>query len=724
MNHNRVEIERAVSLHSSGRIQEASDIYAGLLKRKPRDPLLLNLFGSACIQLGNVREGVRNLRKCIEIAPNFVAAHNNLGAALIDMGKPEEALFSLRRAVALEPAYPMAQYNLGRSLASCGRHADALRYFDTTLLLMPSHVDAAVCKGLSLLALEQYEAAVGVLEAVAPVRADSCPVLHALGRAYHRLCNYQAAESAYQRALDLNPNHPKVLNDLGLLASDIAGDHDAVELFQRALTVEPDNVEALINFAACLTRLGRLDEAETYLARAQSLRPESDQLLDVWGLLKEKQWSLSEARAMYRRAYEINPKNATVLHHALMLENYFDDEPSVARNLAIHFASVASGGATPYSDWPINTPSTRPLRVGFVSGDLRNHSVGFFLRDFVAELDPQQVFVHFYPTVDAEDAVSEVLKKSARLWRPIGAMCDQQASAAIYADAVDVLFDLAGHTAHNRLSVFAWRPAPVQVSWLGYCATTGMPEIDYYLADQTTLPSSLESQFVETIRRMPGSYLCASIPSSKLEIAELPAERNGYITFGSFNNLAKIGAMVVRVWAEVLNAVPNSRLLLKARALENEAVRRRVTEMFESYGLAGHRIDYFGHAPEAEAHFAKYGEIDIALDPFPYNGVTTTVEALWMGVPVLSVVGNRFLSRQGAGLLSNAGFSEFVASNYEELIAKAVNLAADLPRLSSLRKSLRANLLSSPLMDSRQYARAFEQAIREMYEIKCSTFRT
>ena len=672
------------------------------------------------MQLGEIREGLRYLRKCIEIAPNFLLALNNLGAALVDQGKAEEALFSLRRALSIEPNYPHAHYNLGRAIALTGRHADALKHFADALRLMPDHIDAAISKGLSHLWLEQYEEALLLLEPNVASRPDSPALAHAVGRAYHGIRKLASAESAYRHALSLSPDDPAVLNDLGLLLMDLARDSDAIALLRRALEIVPSHFGALLNLSACLIRQSALDEAELYLERARTIRADSDQLFDNWGLLREKQWRLDEARAMYQRALEIRPDSVTAMHHALLLENYFADSDShLSKQLAVRFGHAADRLSRPYREWAMAPSRERSIRVGFVSGDLRNHSVGFFLRNFVAELDRQQVTVCFYPTVAVEDAVSKVLKDCASGgWRPIDSMSDAAAAALIYADEIDVLFDLSGHTAHTRLSVFAYKPAPVQVAWLGYCATTGMEAIDYYLADAKTLPPSLEAQFVERVWRMPDFYLCASAPACVTIETELPARINGFITFGSFNSLAKISLPAAKAWSAILNAVPNSRLMLKAAGLEKEAVKGRVAQMFEELGLFRDRLVFCGFTSSPEEHFAKYGEIDIALDPFPYNGVTTTVEALWMGVPVVTVEGDCFLSRQGAGLLSAVGLDECVASDTGDLIEKARTLAGDLPQLDVLRKSLRERLLASPLMDAKRFARAFEREVREMYELK------
>lgn len=355
--------------------------------------------------------------------------------------------------------------------------------------------------------------------------------------------------------------------------------------------------------------------------------------------------------------------------------------------------------------------------MGVVSGDLRDHSVGHFFESVVKALDPKRIELIGYPTHHEVSALTLRIKPCFAAWKPLVGLNDAAAAKLIHDDGIHVLLDLSGHTAYNRLPVFAWKPAPVQASWLGYCATTGVAEIDYYIADSWTLPESQERYFSEKIWRLPESYLCFAEPAESGPVSPLPALGNGYLTFGSFNNLTKMTDDVVELWAALLRAIPGSRLLLKAKQLKEAAVAERVRERYAAHGIDAGRLQLEGPIAGRGGHLATYERIDIGLDPFPYNGVTTTMEALWMGVPVLSLSGERFLARQGVGILTNAGLSDWVAADGAALIARAQAWSQDLAGLAALRAGLRERLKASALLDAPRFARHVENAFFEMWEL-------
>jgi predicted O-linked N-acetylglucosamine transferase (SPINDLY family) len=297
-------------------------------------------------------------------------------------------------------------------------------------------------------------------------------------------------------------------------------------------------------------------------------------------------------------------------------------------------------------------------------------------------------------------------------------LSDENLAQQIREDGIDILIDLSGHTAHNRLPMFAWKPAPIQVSWLGYFATTGVTAIDYLIADPWTLPESEEANFTENIWRLPETRLCFTPPDVDMEITPLPALSNGHLTFACFNNLTKMNDTVVALWARILAAVPTSRLFLKSKQLREASVRQSVVDRFAAHGIDSERLILEGLSPRAE-YLATYQRVDIALDPFPYTGGTTSVEALWMGVPVLTLAGECFLSRQGVGLLMNAGLPEWIAADADDYVARAVSHASDLQRLAALRNGLRQQVLASPVFDAQRFAHHFETALRGMWKKWC-----
>jgi predicted O-linked N-acetylglucosamine transferase (SPINDLY family) len=505
---------------------------------------------------------------------------------------------------------------------------------------------------------------------------------------------------------------------LGIVYDEIGKIAEAAECFRRALGTSPTHVQAMNALALCLQRQWRLDEAAEVCERALTIAPDYVEAWNNLGLIRNCEGRLADAENAFRRALEINPDYFEAYSNLLFSRNYGTDLSSVEvveEARAYGQRVSARVGENRYVSWCVE-PTPARLRVGFVSGDLRDHSVGYFLEGLLASLDPARVESIAYPTTRLSSELTRRIHPRFSAWKPLVGLDDATAARVIHDDGIHVLVDLSGHTAHNRLPVFAWKPAPVQVSWLGYCATTGVSEIDYYLADEWTLPETLEHDFSERIWRLPETYICFSRPDAPVPVSELPALAAGYVTFGSFNNLSKVTEKVIALWSRLLLAVPGSRLLLKARQLKDGAVRERIAQRFSEHGVSIERLALEGPIEGRAEHLAAYHRVDIGLDPFPYNGVTTTVEALWMGVPVLSLEGRHFLSRQGVGILHNAGLKDWVAADEDDLIAKAVAHVGDLEVLAQLRQRLREQLEHSPLMDAGRFARNFESALWNMWQ--------
>jgi predicted O-linked N-acetylglucosamine transferase (SPINDLY family) len=498
----------------------------------------------------------------------------------------------------------------------------------------------------------------------------------------------ERAEWSYRRALEIKPEFAEAYRNLGIFLTQIGQINEAVESFRRALEIQPDFAEEHSNLGAALTDLGQFDEA----------------------------------LACTRRALEIKPDYHVAHSNLLFIHNYLGDQPaSLMLADARRFGESAARLARPYTTWPNPPEPERCLRVGLVSGDLCDHPVGYFLVGVLEALTLQaagRVEIFGYPNRPSNDETGKRIRACCRGWHSAVGLSDEALARRIRDDAIDILIDLSGHTVHNRLPVFAWRPAPVQVSWLGYFATTGVAEMDYFMADPWTLPESEEAHFTENIWRLPETRLCFTPPEAKVEAGPLPALAAGHVTFGCFNNLTKMNDAVVALWARVMASVPNSRLFLKSRQFAEASVRLGVAERFAAHGIDAGRLILEGYVPRAN-YLAAYQRVDIGLDPFPYPGGTTTVEALWMGVPVLTLAGERFLARQGVGLLMNAGLPEWVASSPDDYVAKAVSHASNLQRLAALRNGLRQQVLASPIFDARRFAMHFENALRNMWRKWC-----
>jgi len=357
-----------------------------------------------------------------------------------------------------------------------------------------------------------------------------------------------------------------------------------------------------------------------------------------------------------------------------------------------------------------------------VSGDLHSHPVGYFAEGVIAALASsmsERLELIAYPSHFHTDALTERIKACCSGWHSAVGLSDERLAERIRDDGIDILIDLSGHTAHNRLPVFAWKPAPVQATWLGYFATTGVAQIDYFISDAWSLPQTEEIYFTEKVWRLPETRLCFTRPDVDVLVSPLPALTNGYVTFGCFNNLTKMNDAVVALWARILGTVAGSRLFLKARQLNDASVRRSIVGRFAAQGIDIDQLILEGASPRAQ-YLSAYGRVDIGLDPFPFTGGTTSAEGLWMGVPVLTLTGERFISRQGGGLLMTSGLPEWIAADTDDYVARAVSHAGDIHRLAVLRNGLRQQVLASPLFDAPRFAGHFEAALRGMWTLWCN----
>ena len=427
--------------------------------------------------------------------------------------------------------------------------------------------------------------------------------------------------------------------------------------------------------------------------------------------------------ASYRRALEVSPEYADAHSNLLFLHSFRSDQPAeLLMSDARGYGHLVARRAATCRAWENSPVGERCLRVGLVSGDFQSHPVGYFVEGIVGALASHfsdRIELFAYPSHYRTDALTERIKGCCRGWYSAVGLSDEHLARRIREDRIDILIDLSGHTAHNRLPMFAWKPAPVQVSWLGYFATTGVAEIDYFIADPWTLPKSEEAYFTEKVWRLPETRLCFAPPEVEVAVSELPALNNGYVTFGCFNNLTKMNDAVVALWSQILLLVPESRLLLKSWRLSQTSVQQSVISRFAAHGIGGHRLVLEGASPRAQ-YLAAYNRVDIALDPFPFTGGATSAEALWMGVPVLTLAGDRLVSRQGVGLLANAGLPDWISVDADDYVRRAVLHVGDLRHLAVLRRELRQKVLTSPLFDSTRFARHFEAALRGMWTQWCN----
>ncbi len=676
-------------LQQLGHLDQAVASFSRALELQP-DHIEASLrLGNALLACGHLERAADSYRQALKFKPDYVEAHSNLGNVLLPLGAVEEAAASCRRALAINPDFAEAHINLGNALNSCGQSAEAMACYRRVLEIQP----------------------------------DSVLAYNNLGKVQEELGQLEEAVASYRRALEVDPGYAEAHVNLGSLLEDLGQLDDAVASYRRALEIRPVFFEALVNLGHVLEGLGQFGEAAENYRQALEIQPRSAEAhSNLAGALRDL-GEFGLAVASLRLALEIRPDYADAQSQLLFIHGYLASESAPALlTEARRFGNLAARQAQPFSAWRNAPESGRCLRVGLVSGDLRNHPVGYFVEGMLAALAahvPGRLEIIAYPSTVHADELTERIKPHCHGWHSVTGLSDERLAQRVRDDGIDILVDLSGHTAHNRLPMFAWKPAPVQVSWLGYFATTGLAAMDYLLADPWTVPVAEEAHFAETVWRLPESYLCFTPPAVDVPVAPLPALTAGHITFGCFNNLAKMNDAVVALWARVLQAVPESRLFLKTRQLDEASVRLSVIQRFAAHGIDAGRLILEEGATRAEL-LAAYHRVDIALDPFPYPGGTTSVEALWMGVPVLTLAGDRFLSHIGESILQNAGLPDWIAIDAEDYVARAAMHAGDRQRLALLRKALRQQVLASPLFDAPRFARHFETALRGMWTQWCN----
>jgi predicted O-linked N-acetylglucosamine transferase (SPINDLY family) len=558
-------------------------------------------------------------------------------------------------------------------------------------------------------AIAGYEAAIAQKVDCAEAYCNMGIALSALGRSAEAL-------NSLRRAVELKPDFPGAHNNLGHVLMNLGRLREAADHFSRAVELKPDYVEVHINLAVVYLGEGRLDEAIASCRRAIELRPEIAESYNNLGVVLKDTGRVDEAIEAFGRAIEINPRYVEAHSNLLLTLNY--DPKASAQSIFAEHVAWGNRHAHPlarqiHPHGNDRTPDRR-LRIGYVSCDFRRHPVGFFIAPLLENHDRSQFEIFCYASVPGPDAMTERIRRCCAGWRSFLGMSDDDGAEQIRRDRIDILVDLGGHTSKNRLLVFAQKPAPVQMTYLGYPNTTGISSIDYRLTDSLADPPGLtDAMNVEKLWRL---ERCAWCYEPHPLMREIGVREDGAVTFGCFNAFGKLNEPLIDLWAQLLRTMPVSRLLLKSTGAGERSSRERVEGWFAARGIPAERIEMMGQVVDPRVHFEIYNRVDVALDTFPYHGTTTTCEALWMGVPVVSLAGQTHVSRVGGSLLSHAGFGELIAASPTDYLTIALEWANDAERRAAFRRQARQKMRASELMDLSGFAQHFERAYRRMWE--------
>jgi predicted O-linked N-acetylglucosamine transferase (SPINDLY family) len=665
-------------------------------------------------QQGDFAGAEAGYRGVLQAVPSHAPALCNLGVLLARTGQTQAAADCYNLALAGTPGYPDAHFNLGNLHRRAEQYQAAADNYLACLTSNPDHAAAAYNLGLVLSAAGRATEAASWFETVVRLEPHNADAHSRLGDCHMRTGKLLQGVAHFRMAVELKPADPRGQYNLGLALSNAGDTSAAHECLRKALDLHPDYPEAHNALGLNLEALCRKDDAMFHYQKSVELKPD---LADGWsnlGVNLTEQGRVEEALACLRESLVHRPNAAPIHSNLLLLLNYSSNAtPADVRDEHLAWGKRFGGTTPPRPGIPEPHDPNRPMRIGYLSADFRTHTVAGFIELLLRHHDRERVEVYAYAQVPRPDDTTERLKSLADHWRPVAALTDHALADQIRNDRIDCLIDLSGHTAGNRLLTLAERPAPIQATLFGYPNTTGLAAVDFRITDPVSDPPGAEELYAEGLLHLPETAWAYLPPADAPAVTPLPAAGRRTFTFGCLNNAAKISDKCLDTWVTLLQTTPGTRLVVLGGQSQTGA--RRLTERFLAAGVFRDRIEVVMRLPRSE-YFEAYQMFDLSLDPFPYNGGVTTGDSLWMGVPVLTVEGNTYHSRQGAMVMRHLGLGEFVAGSPADLIKLAQGWTRKRPALADIRAGLRDRLAASPLCDSPRYVRHLEGALRREWE--------
>ncbi len=664
-----------------GARETAADTYCAVLALNPNRISALLALGALLIEGGAAQDAVVPLLRCCGLAAENQDAWSTLGRAYADTGSPGLALAALRRAQRLAPGSIAIMQQLVAAALAAGQGTEEAARLDALSACDPLDPILHLARGLILDGLGSLDPAVDALEAAVALAPEAREPIRILAGVLSRTARSRDAEVALRQALVLDPTNPQLMNDHAAVLMRVHRHAEARDLLQQVLWRKGPHASVLCNLANATLCLG--------------MQP--------------------EALELARSAIKLDP-DAVMPRRSLINTLPYQDGVTGAGLLQ---AARACAERLPRGSLPVLHKASgqdRMLTVGLLSGSLRTHPVGWLTIAGFENLDPAAFrIICLSRALEPGDPIAMRFHTVARSWENVGLLDDAALAQRTRDLGIDILIDLGGHGDGSRMAACARRLAPVQIKWVGMQThSTGLPEMDWFLTDRWETPPALENLYSERMLRLPDGYACYSPPAHAPDVMPAPMLRNGFVTFGCFNNIAKITARVIATWCEILQALPDSRLVLKTHQMGDAPTADRFRESFRAYGVDPHRVETRGSSPH-RTFLANYNDIDLVLDPFPYSGGLTTCEALWMGVPTVTLPGEIFASRHSASHLSNAGFSQWVARDLADYREIALYWAHDPGRLAGLRETMRAKVRASPLCDAPRFGQSLAAALRHAW---------
>lgn len=625
-------------------------------------------------------------------------------------GNPDAAIAELRRQLAEDGQDGEAAFLLANVLESQADVSGAIQAYALATRLLPQSPAPQERLGDCYVRVGQTQDAVTAYQSALAIDEASHETWNKLGSQLHLVSQLELAARCFRQATQLAPHEARYASNLGGVERLLGQLDAALEHCQLAVQLDPDYEFGWNNLGNCQRDKGDLNGATQSFERVLQIAPSNTDALNNLGNVHRDAGMLHEALHCYQAAHEQSPWNP-LYHSNLIYARQFESGVTLSsiRQLSEEWDEQQTAHLTARQQPRVHVAG-RPLRVGFCSTGFCRHPVGYFTLTAFENFDHTQIQTFCYSDHQRADDLTDRFRSAASEFQDVRGLTDEQLTERIQRDKIDILVDMTGHLAGNRLLTFARKPAPIQMKWVGYAGSTGLKAIDYLIADRFHIPVEFDDSYREQIVRLSHAYVCYEPPDYAPPVAPSPAIKNGHITFGSCNQPIKYTVEVVQAWSRLLNEVPGSRLKLKYRGLDDPYVSNRIRQLFEQAGAPADAIEFEG----GNSHNVFLGflsSIDIALDPFPFSGGLTTCEALWCGVPVVTLPGETFASRHSLSYVSNVGHPEWAATTIDEYLAIAVDLAKDVPRLASIRCALREEMSQSSLCEAREFAKHFLNAL-------------
>lgn len=736
---------RIMALVNSGQLQEARQVCLNACNSNTGSAELWFMLSAICGQMQDFLAAEQYCKKALKINSSVPSVYYNLAVAQRGQGKTDEAFVSLEKAVNLQNDFTAAQYEMGNICLEKQDYARAIDFYNKVLKGASDAYQAYVGLAVAYERSAKPELAISACLESLRINPAQQSVTLRLGSLYDKQGKADEAVKYYSRAIELGYEAVDVFINIGRMQALQGNSVEAENHYKQALTIDPDAIEALSNLALLYDDMHDIGSALKYIKEAYQLDAEDERIVYNYAKILTSSRQYTDAETLYKKILEKNPdfseaavnlgnlyllagkanEAQEIYEHACNTRPDFHDACS---NMLMSLNYTNSHSDTEIRDkhfaWArlfekdikrlkksfVNN-DMKALKVGYVSPDFRNHSVAYFFEGVLKYSDAKKITNYCYSDVKNKDEVTQRLEKYSDHWRDVAGLDNESLAHLIKQDDIDILIDLCGHISGNRLPVFALKPAPVQITYLGYPNTTGLEAMDYRIVDRNTDPEGSEEMMSESPLYVEPSFLNYMPYQKSPDVAVLPALKNGYITFGSFNNLAKMTDEVIGVWSKILSEISESRLCIKARQYSDSVIKQDHIKRFSDAGIDESRLDLMGYSNTTTEHLQMYNTIDIALDTFPYNGTTTTFEALWMGVPVVCLNGTRHASRVGTSILKTLGLTELLAEEKQQYVTISCLLAKDVKKLSEIRSELRTKMTHSSLMDNESFARKFESIL-------------